>query len=134
MVSSMNLNEAGQFIYFPIALLQLLLGRSLQNNLRSRVENFMAVTDENEATDLGGTADVGDVRTTYWAPEDNTIHHLENELRTETSTIVICHRPHTINCNRIFSEMAILKWPITSSIFKNFQLGFCIVFMRFHST
>ena len=134
MVSSMNLNKAGQFIYFPIALLQLLLGRSLQNNLRSRVENFMAVTDENEATDLGGTADVRDVRTTYWAPEDNTIHHLENELRTETSTIVICHRPHTINCNRIFSEMAILKWPITSTIFKNFQLGFCIVFMRFHST
>ena len=48
----------------------------------------MAVTDENEATDLGGTAD-GDVRTTYWVPEDNTMHHLDNELRTETSTIVI---------------------------------------------
>ena len=26
----------------------------------------MAVTDENEATDFGGTADVGDVKTTYW--------------------------------------------------------------------
>ena len=49
----------------------------------------MVVTDENEATDLGGTADVGDVKTTYWVPEDNTMHHLDNELRTETSTIVI---------------------------------------------
>ena len=49
----------------------------------------MAVPDENKATDLGGTADVGDVRTTYWVPEDNTMHHLDNELRTETSVIVI---------------------------------------------
>ena len=71
MVSSINLNEVDQFVYFLIMLLELLLGRSLQNNLRSRVENFMAVADENEATDLGGTADVGDVRTTYWVLEDN---------------------------------------------------------------
>ena len=71
MVSSINLNEVGQFVHFLITLLELLLGRSLQNNLRSRVENFMAVADENEATDLGGTADVGDVRTTYWVLEDN---------------------------------------------------------------
>ena len=89
MVSSINLNEVSRFIYFHIMLLELLLGRSLQNNLRNRVENFMAVTDENESTDLGGTADVGDVKTTYWVPEDNTMHHLDNELRTETSTIVI---------------------------------------------
>ena len=70
--------------------LELLLGRSLHINLRSQAENFMAVTDENEATDFGVTADVGDVvRTTYWVPEDNTVHHLDNELRTDTSTIVI---------------------------------------------
>ena len=49
----------------------------------------MAVTDENEATDFVGTADIGDVRTTYWVSEDNTMHHLDNERRTETSTIVI---------------------------------------------
>ena len=49
----------------------------------------MAVTDENEATDFGGTTDVGDVKRTYWVPEDNTMPHLDNELRTETSTIVI---------------------------------------------
>ena len=49
----------------------------------------MVVTDENEATDFGGTIDVGDVKTTYWVPEDNTMHHLDNELCTETSTIVI---------------------------------------------
>ena len=48
----------------------------------------MAVTDKNEATDFGGRTDVGDVRTTYWVPEDNTMHHLDNELHTETSTIV----------------------------------------------
>ncbi len=72
-----------------MTLLELLLGRSCQYNLRSRVENFMAVTDENEATDFVGTADIGDVRTTYWVSEDNTMHHLDNERRTETSTIVI---------------------------------------------
>ena len=49
----------------------------------------MVVTDENEATDFGGTADVGDVKTTDWVPEDITVHHLDNELRTETLTIVI---------------------------------------------
>ena len=49
----------------------------------------MAATDENEATDFVGTADVGDLRTTYWVPEDNTVHHLDNELRTETLTTVI---------------------------------------------
>ena len=70
-------------------MLELLLERSLHKKLRSPVENFMAVTDENEATDFGCTADVGDVRTTYWVAEDNTMHHLDNELRTETSTIVI---------------------------------------------
>ena len=88
MVSSTNLN-GGQFIYFLMTLLQLLLGRILHNNLRSRVENFMAVTDENEAADFGGTTDVGDVKTTYWVPEDNPMLQLDNELRTETSTIVI---------------------------------------------
>ena len=109
MVSSINLNKVGQFIYFLMMLLELLLGRSLQNNLRSRVENFMAVTDENEATEFGGTTDVGDMKTTYWVPEDRTMHQLDNELRTETSTIVIRQTPHTINCNHILSEMGILK-------------------------
>ena len=55
-----------QYIYFLLMLLELLLGRSLHNYLRSQLENFMGVTDENQATDFGGTADVGDVRTTYW--------------------------------------------------------------------
>ena len=55
----------GQLIYFLMTLLVLLLGRNLYNNLRSQVKNFMAVADENEATDFGGTADVGDVRPTY---------------------------------------------------------------------
>ena len=41
----------------------------------------MAVTEKNEATGFVGTADVGDVRTTSWVPEDNTKHHLDNELR-----------------------------------------------------
>ena len=68
MVSSINLNDVGQFIYFLIMLLELLLGRSLQNNLRSRVENFMAVTAKNGATDCRGITDVGDVRTNYWVP------------------------------------------------------------------
>ena len=49
----------------------------------------MAVTDDNEATDFGDTTDVGDVKTTYWVREDNTMPHLDNELHTETSTIVI---------------------------------------------
>ena len=49
----------------------------------------MAVTDENEATDFADTTDVGDVKTTYWVPEDNTMPHLDSELRTETLTIVI---------------------------------------------
>ena len=49
----------------------------------------MAVTDENEATPFGGTTDVGDVKTTYEVPEDSTMHQLDNELGTETSTIVI---------------------------------------------
>ena len=69
----------------------------------------MVVTDENEATDFVGTADIGDVKTTYWVPEDITVHHLDNGLRTETLTIVIWHTPHKVNCNRIFSEMGILK-------------------------
>ena len=82
--------EVGQFIYFLMTLLELLLGRSLHNNLRSQAEKFMAVTDENEATDFGVTADVGDVmRTTYWVPEDNTVHHMGDEVRNETLTIVI---------------------------------------------
>ena len=84
----------------------------------------MAVTDGNEATDFGVTADIGDVvRTAYWVPEDNTVYHLDNELCTETLTIVIRHTPHRINCNRIISEMGILKRPITSSIFEIFQFG-----------
>ena len=82
-------DEVGQFIYFLMILLELLLGRSLHNNLRNQVENFMVVTDENEATDFVGTADIGDVKTTYWVPEDITVHHLDNGLRTETLTIVI---------------------------------------------
>ena len=49
----------------------------------------MPATDENKATDIRGTTDVGDVKTTYWVPEDNPMPHLDNELRTETSTIVI---------------------------------------------
>ena len=49
----------------------------------------MAVTDESEATDFVGTADVGDMKTTYWVFEDNTMHHLDNERRTETLTFVI---------------------------------------------
>ena len=130
MVSSINLNREGQFTYFLMTLLQLLLGRFLNHNLRSRVENFMAVTDENKATDTRGTTDVGDVKTTYWVP-DNPMPHLDNELHTETSTIVIGHTPYTINCNRILSETGKPKWPITSSIFKYFHYGFCIVFMRF---
>ena len=72
-----------------MTLLVLLLGRNLLNNLRSQVENFMAVTDENETTDFEGTADVGDARTTYWVPEDNTVYYLDHNLRTKTSTIVI---------------------------------------------
>ena len=86
MVVSINLNVVDHFIYFLLTLLELLLGRSLQINLRSRIQNLMAMNDKIEATDLGGTADVGDVRTTYWVPEDNTMHHLDNEIRTETST------------------------------------------------
>ena len=114
MVSPIHVNEVGQFVYF-------LLGRSLHNNLRSRVEKFMAVTDENEATDFGGATDVGDVKTNYWVPEAHTTLHMDNELLTETLTTVICHTPHIINFNRIFSEMGILKWPITSSISINFH-------------
>ena len=49
----------------------------------------MAVTDENKVTDFRDATDVGDVKTTYWVPEDNTMPHLYNELRTETSTIGI---------------------------------------------
>ena len=79
-------DEVGQFISFLVTVLELLLGRSLHNNSRSRVENFMAVTDENEATDFGGTADA---RATHWVPENNTVHHLDNELRAETLTTVI---------------------------------------------
>ena len=69
--------------------LELLLGRSLHNNLKSQAENFVTVTDENEATDFGVTADVGDVvRTTSWVPEDNTVHHLNNELRTRLQLLL----------------------------------------------
>ena len=89
MVSSINLNKVGQFIYSLMTLLELLLGRSLHNNLRSQVENFLATTDETEASDFGGTTDVGDVKTTYWVTEDNAMHQLDNELRTKTPTIVI---------------------------------------------
>ena len=49
----------------------------------------MTGTDENEATDCVGTADIGDVRTTYWVPEDNTMHQLDSEIHTETSNVVI---------------------------------------------
>ena len=89
MVSSTILNGVGQFIYFLMTLLELLLGRLLHHNLRSRVENFMAVTNENKATDIRDTTDIGDVKMTCWVPEDNPMPHLDNELRTETSTIVI---------------------------------------------
>ena len=92
MASPINLNEVGQFIYlklFLMTLLGILLGRSLENNLRSRVENIMAGTDENEATNFVGAAHIGDVRTTYWVPEDNTMHQLDNEIRIETSNVVI---------------------------------------------
>ena len=39
-------DRVGQFLYFLMALLVLLLGRNLHNNLGSQVENFMAVTDK----------------------------------------------------------------------------------------
>ena len=55
--------------------------------------------------DFGGRTEVGGERTTYYVPEDNTMHHLDNDLHTETSTVVIWHIPHTINCKRIFSSL-----------------------------
>ena len=82
--------ERSRSIYlFLITLLGILLGRSLEKNLRSRVENIMAGTNGDEVTDFVGTADIGDVRTTYWVPEDNTMHQLDSEIRTETSNVAI---------------------------------------------
>ena len=40
-----------------------------------------------------------------YVPEDNTMHHLDNDLHTENLTVVIWHIPHTINCKRIFSSL-----------------------------
>ena len=44
------------------------------------------MTDNNEATDLGGRTEVGYERTTYWVCEDDAILLLDEELHTETST------------------------------------------------
>ena len=49
----------------------------------------MAGTNGNEATDFVGKANIRDVRTTYWVPEDNTMHQLDSEIRTETSNVAI---------------------------------------------
>ena len=84
----------------------------------------MAETNEYEAMIFGRRADIGDVRTTYWVAEYNTMHYLGNELLTDTSTNVISHAHHTINCNPIFSEMGIVKRPITLLIYSKLSVFF----------
>ena len=94
----------------------------------------MAETNEYEPMIFGCRTDIGDVRTTYWVAEYNTMYYLGNELLTDTSTNVISHAHHTINCNRIFSEMGIVKRPITLLIFQIINLLFRIALMNFLST
>ena len=62
------------------------------------------------------------------------MHYLGNELLTDTSTNVISHAHHTINCNPIFSERGIVKRPITLLIFQIINLLLSITLMKFLST
>ena len=95
----------------------------------------MAETNEYEAMIIGCRTDVGDVRRTYWVAEYNTMYHLGNELLTDTSTNVISHAHHTINCNPIFLEMGIVKLPIALLIYSKLSIFlFRIVFTKFLST
>ena len=60
------------------------------------------MTDNNEATDLGGRTEVGYERTTYWVCEDDAILLLDKELHTETSTGVFGIFFDTIVCKLVF--------------------------------
>ena len=71
----------------------------------------MAVMDNNKVADFGGKTEVGGVKTSYWIPQGNTVHRLDNELRIETLTcILIGHTPRTVNnCKHLFFEIGTLK-------------------------
>ena len=76
-------------VFSPFLFLKFILFCLLGEYFDSVWGKSCLVTGENEATDFGGTTDVGDMKATCWVPGDGTMNQLDNELGTETSTIVI---------------------------------------------